>query len=440
VAVITAATNARSRVVPLAALALVTAGCPTPPHDLGACPTCPAAPPVDAACADALALPAERLWPAPGELFYMQLGLPGLSLGEAALVVGPDGTTALVDVGNDSHDDNVAAWLADVVRRMNASGFPQRDPASVDHVVLTHFHADHADGLRQLLARVRLRGRVIHRGFVDLGAANAGTVRAVCESVPAGASVPLCAAAAPAPCDPAGWRGAHPATGCPGLRGGDLLAGDATGTGYLRLGEARMEFLAADGRIGGDSYESAVGPMRADDNGENARSLVGLLRHGPFRMLFAGDLTGGGSDTDPVEGFYASRLGAVSDLDARGVDVLHVGHHGRNTSSSPAWLDRLLPIDGRDRTAVFGISRAHAGSPHASVLDALFARGRLGGGAGWTTRVASFGETDARLHDADDGAVIVRTLDGGRAYAVQVVDADGRPRVTRRYHAVRACP
>ena len=420
-------------------MACFVTGCPTPPHDVGPCPRCAGDAGANAACDDALSLPAERLWPAPGELFYMQLGLPGVALGESALVVGPDGTSVLIDVGNDSHDDNVAAWVTAVHARMNGLGFAARPTASIDHVVVTHFHADHGDGLREVLRRLPLRGRVIYRGLVDLAAANADTAAEVCAAAPA-STLSLCVAEAPAGCDPSGWRGGRPAVACPGLAGGDLLAGNSSGVGHLRLGAARMEFLAVDGRIGGDSYEALVGPMRGDSNGENARSLVALLRHGPFRLLLAGDLTGGSSDTDPVEGFYAARLGAVSDLDGRGVDVLHVSHHGRDTSSSSPWLDRLLPIDGRDRTAVMGVSGGHAGSPHRSVLDALFARGRLGGGAVWTTRVAPFGTRAPGLYDADDGAVIVRTLDGGRGYVVQVIGDDGMPRATRGYRSVRGCP
>jgi beta-lactamase superfamily II metal-dependent hydrolase len=96
--------------------------------------------------------------------------------------------------------------------------------------------------------------------------------------------------------------------------------------------------------MAGERYQDHVGPLHADDsNGENARSVTAVLAHGSFRMILAGDLTGGGSDTDDVEAFYLPRLPRVSDLDARGVDVLHASHHGRNTSSSAAWIDALLP-------------------------------------------------------------------------------------------------
>lgn len=371
--------------------------------DAGPCPALPAA-------------PTAALRPTPGELFYAQLGLGGLSLGEAAVVVGPDGTVVLIDVGNDSHDDDVAAALAEVT-----------GATTVDHIVITHFHADHGDGLTGVLGRIALTGTIVHRGLTDLtAAANDATVAAVCR---AGRGAPLCVTATPPGCEPSTWTGSYPATGCPGL-------GRALALG----GGAGLTFLAADGVIGADRFEALVGPIDpTDTNGENARSVVALLAHGHFRMLVAGDLTGGGSDTDDLESFYAPRLTAVG-VDARGVDVLHLGHHGRDTSSNRTWLDRLLPADGADRNAVMGISTAHLNSPHAAVLTNVLAAERLGAGRAWATRIATGGATAPGLVDAAGGRIVVATLDGGAAYAVQAVGPDGAVRDSRVFRTVGACP
>jgi glyoxylase-like metal-dependent hydrolase (beta-lactamase superfamily II) len=69
--------------------------------------------------------------PRNGELFYGQLGLGGLTMGESALLVGPDGTSVLLDVGNDSHADDVARAAQEWT-----------GAAAVDHVVVTHFHGN----------------------------------------------------------------------------------------------------------------------------------------------------------------------------------------------------------------------------------------------------------------------------------------------------------
>lgn len=369
-------------------------------------------------CTDAPAAPAGALRPVAGELFYAQIGLGGFSPGEAALIVGPDGTRVLVDIGNDSHDDDVLAALDDIVRSRE-----------IDHVVLTHFHADHADGLSEILAALTLRGRIVHRGLTDLTpAANEATITELCSELAArpGADGRLCEAATAPPCDPGAWTGAYPAVACPGLDAGDVGLGSGAG----------LDFVAANGCIGSEVYEAIVGPLRTDDtNGENARSIVALLEHGSFRMLLAGDLTGGGSDTDDVESFLAARLA----LGPNGVDVLHASHHGRNTSSNTTWLDRALPGDGRSRNVVMGIGRAHLGSPHVEVLDAVLGAGRLRDGGAWTTVVSSGGATAPGLIDAQGGTVRILTLEGGLAYAVQAVDTAGSVIETRTFRSVASC-
>jgi beta-lactamase superfamily II metal-dependent hydrolase len=373
--------------------------------DAGECPAPPAA-------------PTARLEPQAGELFYAQIGLGGFALGEAALIVGPDGTIVLVDAGNDSHDDDVA----DVIEAITGA-------TDVDHVVVTHFHADHGDGVTDLLDRITLRGNIVHRGFTDLtGAANDATIDALCEVIAArpGSGAPLCEASSAAPCS--GRSGTYPATSCAGLTSEDLALGSG----------AQIDFVAANGFIGADRYETTVGPIRTDDsNGENARSVVGVISHGAFRMLIAGDLTGGGSDTDDLESFYASRLASVPAL---GVDVLHLGHHGRDTSTNATWAARLLPADGRSRNAVMGISTAHLNSPHDEVLDVVFEGDRLAEGRAWTTTVSAGGATAADLVSADGGHVLIATLDGGAAYAIQAIDERGAVLESRTFRSVAACP
>lgn len=342
-------------------------------------------------------------------------------MGESALVVGPDGTVVLIDVGNGSHDDDVADALASITGSLH-----------VDHIVITHFHADHGNGLADLLGNVSFSGKLVHRGFTDLTpAANAATVESLCDvlATRTGAAAPLCTAATAAPCDSGAWMGTYPATSCAGLDTQDLALGSG----------ATLDFVAADGSMAGDRYESLVGPILTDDsNGENARSVVGLLRHGAFRMLFAGDLTGGGSDTDDVESFYAARLSEVG-VDPAGVDVLHAGHHGRNTSSNPTWIGALLPADGRSRNALTGISTAHLASPHAEVLTNLLDGNRLGEGRFWVTTIATGGATAAGVESADGGRVVLATLDGGAAYAIQSISKDGAVLSSRAFPSVGTC-
>jgi beta-lactamase superfamily II metal-dependent hydrolase len=374
-----------------------------------------------------------RLWPEPGELYYQQIDLDGsLAIGEAALTVWPDGEIVVIDVGNDSHAATIRTALNQVIGEMNTRGFSARSNDTVDHIILTHHHSDHTDGLEDFLASVTVSGRVVLRGYYDLVGVNDGTIEKSCGTLAAraGLALPLCTGTA-APCDSAQWSGTYPPSGCSGTAANDLFAFGAE-TGIL--------VLAVDGYIGDANYEDTYGPFLTENNGENARSLVGVLQHGPFRLLWNGDLTGGGSDTDPVEAFYVSHLASVSDLGGLGVDVLHAGHHGRNTSTSQTWADFLIPNDGKNRNVVMGISEAHYRSPYQEVLDVIFAANRLRDGRGWTTRIADLGQTHASLVDAAGGQIVIRTFDGGRGYYVQAIGGGGNVIATRRFDSVRTCP
>ncbi len=360
----------------------------------------------DVVVCDVATVVASPLLPVVGELFLAHIGLGGFALGEATLGQLPDGTRFLIDVGNDSHSD-------DVIDAIDAF-FGER---VVDVVVLTHHHADHEDGLSDLLADVAV-GTVVHRGFTDVtDAANDATVGALCDLRPDVEQLELCVTASGA-CDATSSQA--PATSCPGL-------GASFGGGALRIVAANATTAT------GQRYETLVGPLLTDDsNGENARSVVAVLAHGAFRAVAAGDLTGGGSDTDPVEAFLVTQLGAT--LPA--ADVLHLSHHARDTSSSAAWLAAMLPADGRPRTAVAGISTAHLGSPHDSVVQAV--TDRLQGGRLFVTRVAT-GGSDTDVVNADGGTVRVLSADGWAAYIVQAVDADGNVRGTVQVTSAAAC-
>jgi hypothetical protein len=393
----------------------------------------------DAAPFDPGPEPTAPMNPRPGEVTIIQLDLPaGIAppkLGEAAIIVGPDGTIVLLDVGNNNHDDEVYNAVVELNTQhlTVARGFPRdRQAEEVDWVVITHFHGDHAGGFEDLLVTnsdtLTVTRGVVHRGYTDLGAAmNEADFGEVCTAMRgtlAALDVPLCDSATVAPCNTAMATTPHPATECAGLFLGDLSDSTDDSAGaptYLPLGGgARMTLVAASGHVSNGST-AVKGPTfgQTDGNQENARSIAGVISHGGFRYHFGGDMTGSGADdTEPdVESHLVATAGS-SFYGALGVDVVHVHHHARRTSSNATFVDAMAPKDGRARNAIAGINAAHINSPHQETLDAWGDDNRLGGGRIWATTVTATGGSHAQLVNAD-GPVILQTIQAGRGYRVQ---------------------
>ena len=191
----------------------------------------------------------------------------------------------------------------------------------------------------------------------------------------------------------------------------DLLAGavriDALGT--WALGDAELEVFLHDGVLRAGSEDLDLREELGDLDG-NALSTAAVLRYGAFGYLFAGDLTGGGKDTPDLESEVAARVPAVGD-----VDLLHLSHHGIQSSSNQAWVDWLLPDDGRARNAVVGANSGYLAAPAQGVLDRVAPR--LGEGRIWASRTGSLAGEHERLRVAD-GDVVVAVDEGGAAYTV----------------------
>lgn len=72
----------------------------------------------------------------------------------------------------------------------------------------------------------------------------------------------------------------------------------------------------------------------ADDD-ENGHSVGLLISYGNFKYWTSGDLTGGGLNTVDLESSVAPLVGSV--------DILHVNHHGSESSTNQNFVDALSP-------------------------------------------------------------------------------------------------
>lgn len=373
--------------------------------------------------------------PSFGELTLWQLDLPaGLipKTGESAIVIGPDGTLVVIDVGNSNHDDDLRA----AIRELNTTwlipsrGYRARAPLEVDWLVLTHFHADHVGGFDALFSGadpLLVTGGVVHRGFVDVGpGVNEADFEATClrlRGTLAAKNFGLCTGAPESACV-IGPRA--PATSCPGLTLGNLatVSDDAAGDpSFIELGSgARLELLGANGfMLQGRTPVAASAFGVTDVNEENARSVVGVVKHGAFRFLFAGDLSGSGLSTEPdLETFVVNSQPQL--FGTLGMDVTHANHHARKTSSNSTYVQAAAPNDGRARSVIAGINAAYLNSPHQETIDAWTAGGRLGAGRLFVTQRAAAGGTGAGLVDVG-GHVVVQTVEQGGGYWIDAVSA-----------------
>ncbi len=240
----------------------------------------------------ALPLAAQNL-----EIHYIDVGWGG-----SVLVKGPDGTTVLMEAGN------TGMGTAYVVPYLKSIGI---QPANgLDYVIGGHQHCDHIGGLDEVINA----GYNVHIKQYNNGSSYASSCadgwNSAAATTTAGAPVPM-----------------------------------PVGT-VIQLGNgAHITCLATNG--------SVIGGASVPVTDENDRSISLLLQYGNFSYIWASDMGGG---PDSCTGRTTTQLdietpviqailpgGAHPLITSAGVDLMHVNHHGSESSSNPTYFNGNKP-------------------------------------------------------------------------------------------------
>lgn len=349
--------------------------------------------------------------------------------GDATLIVGPDGTTILIDAGAASRidaatlparpngDRRPGEWIARYIRRRLTETGGDR----LDTLVVTHLHPDHIGGVGEDTP-IEVGGRYRLTGVSDI-AARMPIGRIIDPDFPDYGYPPFEDAISAE-----NYVAFIRARVAAGERVERFQVGRADQIRLERGGSGpafEVRNIASRGRVWTGMRDAATAgfPARsdltpADYPGENASSAALRLSFGTFRYFAAGDLT------DWANAGARPWLDALTPAAriAGPVDAAVVPHHGLFDASGPAAIAALA-------ARVWIISAWHASHPSASTLERLL-EPRLypGPRSIYSTDVSPAadliaGRLTARL-SSRRGHVVLRVEADGRAFRTVVTSAE----------------
>jgi beta-lactamase superfamily II metal-dependent hydrolase len=268
---------------------------------------------VFAVCLLPLSLAAQQL-----EIHYIDVGWGG-----SVFVKGPDGTTVLMEAGNTGLGTRYVVPYLESIGVMPAGG--------LDYVIGGHQHCDHIGGLDE----------VINAGY-DVRVkqySNGSSYASSCVD---------------------GWNAAAATT----TAGAPVVMPVGT---VIQLGNgATITCVARNGSI--------IGGGSVSVSDENDRSIALLIKYGGFDYLWASDL-GGGSDSctgrsTTQTNVETSVIQAITNqhlITPGGIDLLHVNHHGSESSTNPDYFNLADPA-----VAIIGVGDGESSGwdlPRIDVVD-----------------------------------------------------------------------
>ena len=214
--------------------------------------------------------------------------------GQATLVVTPSGQSLLVDTGWPTDNLRDAERIAAAVKKAGV--------ATLDYLVITHYHDDHVGGIAQLASRVKFRNVITH-GPTTETSKGADTMMAT-------------------------FRAALAASGAKEIvvEPGDTIPLKGVDVKVLA---SNRQLIAAARNAPGNALCEGVVPRRADTS-DNSASVGMLFTYGSFRFLDLGDLT---QDLEYQMACPVNRIGEV--------DLFLTTHHGSGQSNAPVLVHAL---------------------------------------------------------------------------------------------------
>lgn len=257
------------------------------------------------------------------EIHYINVGQGG-----ATLIVGQDGTKILFDFGGVPGNNDIVPYLRDIAKIKPEDG--------IQYTMVSHRDRDHYVGYKDIVAA----GYDVLTANYDSGSTKTTTMMKANWLVPAKKTKAGAVKAIPI--------GMHiPLGAC-----------------------SEAVVMAANGVVFG---EKEPGAKNLD---ENDRSISLFVRHGKFRYIIDGDLGAGPEkctkhDTaqQDVQTRVAKALLDQKLIDAEhGVDVLHIAHHGSESSTSAAYYNIMKPEVGLVSVGQKNGTYMH---PRADVVDKI---------------------------------------------------------------------